>query len=77
MYRLKSTHLQSLKYDKIYLLEIQISNYIKLRLKYLPKVNEIYKKVVKKDIIVIKDKTAVILNNVSVNKVVKSFFKQT
>lgn len=73
LYRLKSIHLESLEQKKIYFLENQVQDFIKLGIEYLPKVVKAYKKVIRKYLVNIGEKT--LLNDKARNKNIKLFFK--
>lgn len=66
-----------MKCGKIYFSENQISDFIKLGLKHLPKAIWAYKKVARKDIMdVVGNKIVGISDNIITNKVVNKFFNQ-
>lgn len=73
LYRLKSIHLESLEQKKIYFLENQVQDFIKLGIEYLPKVVKAYEKVIRKYLVNIGEKT--LFNDKVGNKNIKLFFK--
>lgn len=73
LYRLKSIYLETLEQKKIYFLENQVQNFIKLGIKHLPKFVKAYKKATRKYLVNIREKT--LLNDKAKNKNIKLFFK--
>lgn len=76
LHKSKSTHLQGLKHGQNYFLEHQVLELITMGLKHLPKAVGAYKKIVKKNIVNVKDKTAAILDDTVANKAVDDLFRQ-
>lgn len=76
LHKSKSTYLKSLEHDQNYFLEHQVPDFITLGLKHLPIAVVTYKKIIRKDIIDVKDKIAALLDDINVNKAVDDFLIQ-
>lgn len=74
LYRSKSTHLEGLERGKIYFLESQVPNLIKLGLDHLSKAVKVYKEAVRKDSVDIGEKTLV-LTDIGGNETVEELFR--
>lgn len=77
LHKSKSTYLKSLEHGENYFFEHQVPEFITLGLKHLIKAIVTYKKIIRKDIVDVKDRIAAMLDDINANKTVDYFFIQT